>query len=54
MDMNLRAVTLSPDTPLWTKLLPLLFVALIVLGMTTSVGHVGGDRGDVTSQVRPN
>ena len=55
MDWNLRAVTLGPDTPWWTKVLPLVFVALVAYGVLTGA-HMDREkpRGDVSSQVRPH
>ena len=54
MDLNLRAVTLAPDTPGWVKVLPLVFVALIAYGVATGAHKQEPQRGDVSSQVRPN
>ena len=55
MDWNLRAVPLSPDTPLWVKVLPLAFVALVAWGVLSGAYQERqAPPGDVSSQVRPN
>ena len=55
MDLTLRAASLSPDTPLWIKALPLVFVALVAYGVATDGGdRPSRDRGDVTTVARPN
>lgn len=54
MDGNLRAVTIAPHTPLWVKLLPLVFVALIAYGVATGAPADREPSGEASSQVRPN
>ena len=55
MDDDLRPRKLALHTPLWIKVLPLVFVALVAYGVLTGA-HKEREtpRGDVTSQVRPH